>query len=60
MRLSLKDQMKLGKRNDAIFAFYCRGWSHQRIAERYGLSTARINQIIMAMKLENPRYKKAA
>jgi DNA-binding transcriptional regulator LsrR (DeoR family) len=52
--------MKLGKRNDALFAFYCRGWSHQRIAERYGLSTARINQIIMAMKLENPRYKKAA
>jgi hypothetical protein len=26
-------------------------WSHNRLAERYGLSTARINQIL------NPTYK---
>jgi transcriptional regulator len=32
-----------------------RGWSHQRLADRYDRSTARINQI-----LNPPRNKRAA
>jgi transcriptional regulator with XRE-family HTH domain len=48
------------KRDEAIFAFYCRGWTYKRIAERYGLSMARVNQIISAKRRENPRAKRAA
>jgi transcriptional regulator with XRE-family HTH domain len=43
------------QRDETIKRLRERGWSHNRLAERYGLSTARINQI-----LNPPRTKKAA
>jgi transcriptional regulator with XRE-family HTH domain len=43
------------KRNETIRRLRERGWSYIRLAERYGLSTARINQI-----LNPPRNKRAA
>jgi DNA-directed RNA polymerase specialized sigma24 family protein len=43
------------KRDSAILQFYARGWTYQRIAERYGLSTARINQIIAGSKQQLTR-----
>jgi DNA-directed RNA polymerase specialized sigma24 family protein len=46
------------KRDTAILAFWLRGWTYQRIADRYGLSMARVNQII-AEQREIPRKRAA-
>jgi Mor family transcriptional regulator len=39
------------KRDAAIFVFWQRGWTYERIAKRYGLTVSRINQIIAAQKM---------
>jgi hypothetical protein len=41
------------KRDATIFKLWQRGWTYQRIAERYGVTTHRINQIIADQKAIN-------
>jgi Mor family transcriptional regulator len=47
------------KRNETIFTLWLRGWTYKRIADRYGLTTHRINQIIAAQKAATKRRKAA-
>ena len=58
MAISPQMQRALAKRDEAIFTFYMRGWTYQRIADRYGLSLARVNQIIANQR--GTKRKKAA
>jgi Mor family transcriptional regulator len=37
---------KMIKRDESIVALYERGWTYQRIADRYGLTSGRIFQIL--------------
>jgi uncharacterized protein YjcR len=39
-------------RDATIFRLWLRGWTYKRIADRYGLSVARVNQIIAAQRRE--------
>jgi Mor family transcriptional regulator len=39
------------KRDATIFTLWLRGWTYQRIADRYDLTISRINQIIAAQKM---------
>jgi DNA-binding CsgD family transcriptional regulator len=46
-------------RDFTIFKLWARGWTYKRIADRYGLTTHRINQIIADQKAIN-KWRKAA
>lgn len=37
---------KAAKRNEQIIKFRDRGWTFQRIADRYGITAARVHQIV--------------
>lgn len=37
---------QMRKRDETIRSLYARGWTYKRIADRYGLSTPRIYQIL--------------
>jgi Mor family transcriptional regulator len=45
--------MMKANRDATIFKLWLRGWTYQRIADRYNLTTHRINQIIAAQKALN-------
>jgi uncharacterized protein YjcR len=47
------------KRDATIFKLWLRGWTYQRIADRYGVTIHRINQIIAEQKAIN-RWRRAA
>jgi Mor family transcriptional regulator len=38
------------KRDATIFKLWLRGWTYQRMSDRYGLSISRITQIIAARR----------
>jgi uncharacterized protein (DUF433 family) len=46
-------------RDAAIVNFRARGWTHKKIATRYGLSAARINQILAASRQRRKRKRAA-
>jgi Mor family transcriptional regulator len=47
------------KRDATIFKLWLRGWTYQRIADRYNRTTHRINQIISEQKAIN-KWRRAA
>lgn len=49
---------KMKKRDEQILKFLERGWQHQRIADKMGLSVHRVRQIIYSRRAK-PRRKAA-
>jgi Mor family transcriptional regulator len=51
--------MRNETRDATIFKLWLRGWSYQRMADRYSLTIHRINQIVAEQK-QITKWRKAA